>query len=49
MNNNLVLTMLLRPLLLVLFLGLIVWPIKWCLGKLIPDGRVKRFLWRRLN
>jgi hypothetical protein len=49
MDKNLALTMLLRPLMLLVFMALIVAPLKWFFGKLIPEGRIKRALWRRLN
>jgi hypothetical protein len=48
-DSTFALSLLLRPFAVLVFMAVIVWPIKWVLGKLIPEGRVKQFLWRRLN
>lgn len=40
---------LLKPIGLLIFFGLVVFPIKWVLWKLIPDGRIKQILFKKYN
>lgn len=39
----------LRPFIAVVLLIVIVWPIKWLINKVMPDSKLKRFLFRRIQ
>lgn len=43
-----VIALIIRPLALLVFMVLIVVPIEYLFWKIIPEGRVKRFLFQRL-
>lgn len=43
------LAFLLKPVLALVLFGFVVYPIAWVFNKLIPEGKVKRFLFRRIG
>jgi hypothetical protein len=39
----------LRPFILLIFFMFIVYPITWLINKILPEGKIKRFLNKRIN
>lgn len=43
------LAFLLKPILALVLFAFVVYPISWVFAKIIPEGKVKRFLFRRIG
>lgn len=43
------LAFLLKPFIALALFALLVYPIAWVFNKIIPEGKIKRFLFRRIN